>query len=110
MVSMLLMSLLYTLSASFLCLILEVMMYSSCWWYIVTVRIRMEAGALQECEANAEVLHSDTMDQFRTFQMCERLLQSLSKVANQLLFQIPPHSQTKFIERSAVILVSNCVL
>ncbi len=87
MVSMLLMSLLYTLSASFLCLTLEVMMYSSC-WYVVTVRIWMEAGALQECEANAEVLHSDTMDQFRTFQMCERLLQSLSKVANQLLFQI----------------------
>ncbi|XP_043076967.1 acidic fibroblast growth factor intracellular-binding protein B isoform X2 [Puntigrus tetrazona] len=63
------------------------------------VRIRMEAGALQEREANAEVLHSDTMDQFRTFQMCERLLQSPSKVANQLLFQIPPHRQTMLIER-----------
>ncbi|KTF83281.1 hypothetical protein cypCar_00038320 [Cyprinus carpio] len=63
------------------------------------VRIRMEAGALQECEANAEVLHSDTTDQFRTFQMCERLLQSPSKVANQLLFQIPPHRQTMLIER-----------
>ncbi len=108
MVSMLLMSLLYTLSASFLCLTLEVMMYSSC-WYIVTVRIRMEAGALQECEANAEVLHSDTMDQFRTFQMCERLLQSLSKwpISFCSRSQI---SQIKFIERSAVILVSNCVL
>lgn len=104
------MSLLYTLSAS-VCLTLEVMMYSSC-WYIVTdvVRIRMEADALQECEANADVLHSDTMDQFRTFQMCERLLQSPSKVANQLLFQIPPHRQTMLIERSAVILVCNCVL
>ncbi len=46
-------------------------MYSSC-WYIVTdaVRVRMKADALQECEANADVLHSDTMDQFRTFQMC----------------------------------------
>lgn len=110
MVSMLLMRLLYTLSAGFLCLTLEVMMYSSC-WYIVTdaVRIRMKAGALQECEANAEVLHSDTMDQFRTFQMREQLLQSPSKVASQLLFQIPPHSQTMLIERPAVILVSNCV-
>lgn len=74
--------------------------------YIVSdaVRIRMEAGALQECEANAEVLHSDTTDQFRTFQMCERLLQSPSKVANQLLFQIPPHRQTMLIERSVVVI------
>ncbi|KAL1252921.1 hypothetical protein QQF64_017614 [Cirrhinus molitorella] len=63
------------------------------------VTIRVEAGALQECEANAEVLHSDTMDQFRTFQMCEQLLQSPSKLANQLLFQIPPHRQTMLIER-----------
>lgn len=66
--------------------------------------MRMEAGALLECEANAEVLHSDTMDQFRTFQMCERLLQSPSKVANQLLFQIPPHRQTMLIERSVVLI------
>ncbi|XP_058613723.1 acidic fibroblast growth factor intracellular-binding protein B isoform X2 [Onychostoma macrolepis] len=66
------------------------------------VRIRIEAGALQECEANAEVLLSDTMDQFRTFQMCERLLQSPSKVANQLLFQIPPHRQTMLIEREVL--------
>lgn len=77
------------------------------YFFIVTdaVRIRMEAGALLECEADAEVLHSDTMDQFRTFQMCERLLQSPSKVANQLLFQIPSHRQAMLIERSVIFLV-----
>lgn len=69
------------------------------------VRMRMEAGALLECEADAEVLLSDTMDQFRTFQMCERLLPSPSKVANQLLFQIPPHRQAMLIERSVLLVL-----
>lgn len=64
----------------------------------------MEAGALLGCEANADVLNSDTMDQFRTFQMCERLLQSPFKVADQLLFQIPPYRQAMFIKRSVVLL------
>ncbi|KAG5851963.1 fibroblast growth factor (acidic) intracellular binding protein a isoform X1 [Anguilla anguilla] len=63
------------------------------------VRVRMEGGVLEEWEASAEVLHSDTMDQFRTFQMCERLLHSPAKLANQLLFQIPPHRQAMLIER-----------
>uniref|UniRef100_A0A3Q2XG78 Fibroblast growth factor (acidic) intracellular binding protein a n=1 Tax=Hippocampus comes TaxID=109280 RepID=A0A3Q2XG78_HIPCM len=63
------------------------------------VKVRMEGGALDECEANADVLLSDTMDQYRTFQMCERLLHSPSKLANQLLFQIPPHRQAMLIER-----------
>uniref|UniRef100_A0A3Q3E5P8 Acidic fibroblast growth factor intracellular-binding protein B-like n=1 Tax=Hippocampus comes TaxID=109280 RepID=A0A3Q3E5P8_HIPCM len=62
------------------------------------VKVRMEGGALDECEANADVLLSDTMDQYRTFQMCERLLHSPSKLANQLLFQIPPHRQAMLIE------------
>ncbi|KAJ8255047.1 hypothetical protein GJAV_G00200360 [Gymnothorax javanicus] len=63
------------------------------------VRVRMEGGVLEEWEASAEVLHSDTMDQFRTFQMCERLLHSPAKLANQLLFQIPPLRQAMLIER-----------
>ena len=63
------------------------------------VRMRMESGALSECEASGEVLHSDTMDQYRTFQMCERLLHCPSKLANQLLFQIPAHRQAMLIER-----------
>ncbi|XP_030637941.1 acidic fibroblast growth factor intracellular-binding protein B isoform X2 [Chanos chanos] len=63
------------------------------------VKIRMEGGVLSECEATSEVLLSDTMDQFRTFQMCERLLQSPTKLANQLLFQIPPQRQAMLIER-----------
>uniref|UniRef100_A0A8C7HTF9 Fibroblast growth factor (acidic) intracellular binding protein a n=1 Tax=Oncorhynchus kisutch TaxID=8019 RepID=A0A8C7HTF9_ONCKI len=63
------------------------------------VKVRMEGGVLEECEASAEVLRSDTMDQYRTFQMCERLLHSPAKLANQLLFQIPPHRQTMLIER-----------
>ncbi|KAM7417477.1 hypothetical protein PAMA_017223 [Pampus argenteus] len=63
------------------------------------VKVRMEGGVLEEYEASADVLLSDTMDQYRTFQMCERLLHSPAKLANQLLFQIPPHRQTVLIER-----------
>lgn len=59
----------------------------------------MEGGVMEECEASADVLLSDTMDQYRTFQMCERLLHSPAKLANQLLFQIPPHRQAILIER-----------
>ncbi|XP_065143077.1 acidic fibroblast growth factor intracellular-binding protein B isoform X2 [Paramisgurnus dabryanus] len=67
--------------------------------YTDAVKMRMETGVLLECEANEEVLLSDTMDQFRTFQMFERLLQSPSKVANQLVFQISPHHRAMLIER-----------
>uniref|UniRef100_A0A673ALD7 Fibroblast growth factor (acidic) intracellular binding protein a n=1 Tax=Sphaeramia orbicularis TaxID=375764 RepID=A0A673ALD7_9TELE len=63
------------------------------------VKVRMEGGVLEECETSADVLLSDTMDQYRTFQMCERLLHSPAKLANQLLFQIPPHRQAILIER-----------
>ncbi|XP_056295242.1 fibroblast growth factor (acidic) intracellular binding protein a isoform X1 [Pseudoliparis swirei] len=63
------------------------------------VKVRMDGGVMEECEASADVLLSDTMDQYRTFQMCERLLHSPSKLGNQLLFQIPPHQQAMLIER-----------
>ncbi|XP_023843686.1 acidic fibroblast growth factor intracellular-binding protein B isoform X2 [Salvelinus sp. IW2-2015] len=63
------------------------------------VKVRMDEGALLECEANAEVLTSDTMDQFRTFQMCERLLHSPTKLGSQLLYQIPAQNQRILIER-----------
>lgn len=58
---------------------------------------------MEECEVSAEVLLSDTMDQYRTFQMCERLLHHPAKLANQLLFQIPPDRQAMLIERYALI-------
>lgn len=70
---------------------------------------------MEECEASADVLLSDTMDQYRTFQMCERLLHSPAKLANQLLFQIPPHRQAVLIERCSKhgvfnsLLVTGCV-
>ncbi|XP_064827906.1 acidic fibroblast growth factor intracellular-binding protein B-like isoform X1 [Oncorhynchus masou masou] len=63
------------------------------------VKVRMDEGALLECEANPEVLTSDTMDQFRTFQMCERLLHSPTKLGSQLLYQIPAQNQIILIER-----------
>lgn len=63
------------------------------------VKVRMDGGVMEECEASADVLLSDTMDQYRTFQMCERLLYSPAKLGNQLLFQIPPHLQATLIER-----------
>ncbi|XP_034147507.1 fibroblast growth factor (acidic) intracellular binding protein a isoform X2 [Esox lucius] len=74
------------------------------------VKVRMEGGVLEECEASAEVLHSDTMDQYRTFQMCERLLHSPAKLANQLLFQIPPHRQAMLIERFSAMSCSSSLL
>lgn len=67
------------------------------------VKVRIDGGVMEECETSADVLLSDTMDQFRTFQMCERLLQNPAKLANQLLFQIPPDRQAMLIERCAVL-------
>lgn len=69
------------------------------------VTVRIEGGVMEECEASAEVLLSDTMDQYRTFQMCERLLHHPAKLANQLLFQIPPDRQAMLIERYVLICV-----
>ncbi|CAL8306127.1 unnamed protein product [Arctogadus glacialis] len=63
------------------------------------VKVRMGSEGMEEYEASAEVVMSDTMDQYRTFQMCERLLHNPTKLANQLLFQIPPHRQAMLIER-----------
>lgn len=74
------------------------------------VRVRMEGGVMEECEASADVLLSDTMDQYRTFQMCERLLHSPAKLANQLLFQIPPHRQAILIERCSKHALCNSLL
>lgn len=74
------------------------------------VKVRMEGGVLDECEASADVLQSDTMDQYRTFQMCERLLHSPAKLANQLLFQIPPHRQAMLIERCSDDILIVCLI
>ncbi|KAG5285056.1 hypothetical protein AALO_G00033600 [Alosa alosa] len=63
------------------------------------VRLRMETGALRDCDVSSDVVHSDTMDQFRTFHMCEKLLHCPAKLGNQLLFQIPPQKQAMMIER-----------
>ena len=68
------------------------------------VKVRMGSEGMEECEASADVLMSDTMDQYRTFQMCERLLHNPTKLANQLLFQIPPHRQAMLIERCDLVL------
>lgn len=72
------------------------------------VKVRMDGGVMAECEASADVLLSDTMDQYRTFQMCERLLYSPAKLGNQLLFQIPPHLQATLIERCSKNAVRCC--
>lgn len=69
------------------------------------VKVRIDGGVMEECEVSAEVLLSDTMDQYRTFQMCERLLHHPAKLANQLLFQIPPDRQAMLIERCALVCV-----
>uniref|UniRef100_A0A673YXV0 Fibroblast growth factor (acidic) intracellular binding protein b n=1 Tax=Salmo trutta TaxID=8032 RepID=A0A673YXV0_SALTR len=50
------------------------------------VKVRMDEGALLECEVNAEVLTSVTMDQFRTFQMCGSLLHFPTKLVKQCVF------------------------
>ncbi|KAK1154961.1 acidic fibroblast growth factor intracellular-binding protein isoform X1 [Acipenser oxyrinchus oxyrinchus] len=63
------------------------------------VSMRMKSGILEQSGASQDVLESDTMDHYRTFQMTERLLHNPSKLVNQLLFQIPPHRQNMLIER-----------
>lgn len=63
------------------------------------VSVRLGSGTFHESDVSGEVLHSDTMDQYRTFQMCEWLLRCPSKLANQLLFQIPNQRQAMLIER-----------
>ncbi|XP_041094010.1 fibroblast growth factor (acidic) intracellular binding protein a isoform X1 [Polyodon spathula] len=63
------------------------------------VSMRMKSGVLEQCGAAQDVLESDTMDHYRTFQMTEQLLHNPSKLVNQLLFQIPPHRQKMLIER-----------
>ncbi|XP_069036517.1 fibroblast growth factor (acidic) intracellular binding protein a [Lepisosteus oculatus] len=63
------------------------------------VAIRMKSGILEQCGTTQDVLESDTMDHYRTFQMAERLLHNPAKLSNQLLFQIPPQRQAMLIER-----------
>ncbi|XP_028658729.1 fibroblast growth factor (acidic) intracellular binding protein a [Erpetoichthys calabaricus] len=63
------------------------------------VSIRMKSGILEQFGTTEDVLESDTMDHYRTFQMTERLLHHPSKLVNQVLFQIPPHRQAMLIER-----------
>ncbi|XP_066575199.1 fibroblast growth factor (acidic) intracellular binding protein a isoform X2 [Amia ocellicauda] len=69
--------------------------------YTVTdaVSMRVRSGILEQWGACQAVLESDTTDHYRTFQMAERLLHCPSKLANQLLFQIPPQRQAMLIER-----------
>lgn len=73
------------------------------------VRMRLESGVFRESDVSKEVLHSDTMDQYRTFQMCERLLHCPSKLANQLLFQIPSQRQAVLVERYCLRCLSRAV-
>uniref|UniRef100_H3B071 FGF1 intracellular binding protein n=1 Tax=Latimeria chalumnae TaxID=7897 RepID=H3B071_LATCH len=61
---------------------------------------RSQSGILEQASATSDVLGSDTMDHYRTFQMLERLLHHPTKLVNQLLFQIPPHMQALLIENS----------
>ncbi|XP_064408050.1 fibroblast growth factor (acidic) intracellular binding protein a [Latimeria chalumnae] len=60
---------------------------------------RSQSGILEQASATSDVLGSDTMDHYRTFQMLERLLHHPTKLVNQLLFQIPPHMQALLIEK-----------
>ncbi|CAJ0940400.1 unnamed protein product [Ranitomeya imitator] len=63
------------------------------------VNMRLKSGILDQTGAGPDVLESDTMDHYRTFQMIERLLHYPPKLVQQLLFQIPPYKQSMLIER-----------
>nr|XP_033809597.1 acidic fibroblast growth factor intracellular-binding protein [Geotrypetes seraphini]XP_033809598.1 acidic fibroblast growth factor intracellular-binding protein [Geotrypetes seraphini]XP_033809599.1 acidic fibroblast growth factor intracellular-binding protein [Geotrypetes seraphini] len=69
--------------------------YSAC----DAVGIRIKSGILEQTGATTDVLQSDTMDHYRTFQMLERLLHFPLKLVNQLLFQIPPCRQVMLIQK-----------
>jgi len=63
------------------------------------VAILKQRGILNETGATTDLIMSDTLDHFRTYQMLERLLQYPTKFAEQLTFQIDPQTQRHLIEK-----------
>ena len=61
--------------------------------------MRLQSGILQTTGASPDVLHSDTLDNYRTFSLLERFLQSPPKLATQVLLQIPAAVQRTLIEK-----------
>lgn len=63
------------------------------------VAILKQRGILNEVGATTEMIMSDTLDHYRTYQMLERLLQYPTKFSEQLTFQIDPETQKYLIEK-----------
>ncbi|GAB6029329.1 hypothetical protein CHUAL_005096 [Chamberlinius hualienensis] len=64
-----------------------------------TVSILKQRGILIETGATIELLMSDTLVHYRTFQMLERMMQYPNKFSEQLVFQIDPKTQRHLIEK-----------
>eukprot|EP00058_Branchiostoma_floridae_P000443 XP_002585931.1 hypothetical protein BRAFLDRAFT_289524 [Branchiostoma floridae] len=63
------------------------------------VQARLQSGILQSTGASPDMLQSDTLDNYRTFSLLERFLQSPPKLATQVLLQIPAAVQRTLIEK-----------
>uniref|UniRef100_T1JE67 Acidic fibroblast growth factor intracellular-binding protein n=1 Tax=Strigamia maritima TaxID=126957 RepID=T1JE67_STRMM len=58
-----------------------------------------QRGVLVETNASVELLMSDVVDHYRTYQMLERLLQNPTMLAGQWMFQVEPKDQRMLIEK-----------
>ena len=56
-------------------------------------------GSLKEFDIDYDMLLSDVLDHYRTFQMLERLLHYPKRLTEQWIFQIAPSVQRMLIER-----------
>ena len=61
--------------------------------------ILQKRGILQQYGVPFEMLIRDTQNNFRTFTMLEKLLQTPTRLPEQILFQITPETQRFIIEK-----------
>ncbi|XP_054708623.1 acidic fibroblast growth factor intracellular-binding protein-like [Uloborus diversus] len=57
------------------------------------------SGSLKDFDVDKDMLLSDVLDHYRTFQMLERLLHYPKRLSEQWIFQIAPSMQRMLIER-----------
>lgn len=64
--------------------------------------LQQKRGNLQHYGATFDMLLSDTLDHYRTFNMLERYLKNPSKISDQLELQIASQTQALLIEKFVV--------
>jgi len=72
--------------------------------------LQQKRGNLQHYGATFDMLLSDVLDHYRTFNMLERYLKNPSKISDQLELQIASQTQALLIEKSVAFLMPVCAL